>query len=85
MDKDKALASDARAFFSERYADKVKVYTIGEFSREICGGPHVSFTGEVGHFTIVKEESAGAGIRRLYASVIPYEESIVTHSKHPQP
>ncbi len=76
MDIDKALASDARAFFSERYGEKVKVYTIGEFSREICGGPHVSFTGEIGHFTIVKEESAGAGIRRLYASVHPYEDSL---------
>ncbi len=69
MDKDAAVQSGALAFFGERYGDKVKVYTIGSFSKEICGGPHVSFTGTLGHFTIVKEESAGAGIRRIYAQV----------------
>lgn len=76
MDKDEALRSGALAFFGERYGEKVTVYTIGPstssespFSREICGGPHVSFTGLLGHFTIKKEESAGAGVRRIYATL----------------
>lgn len=70
MDKDEAIKSGARAFFGERYGDKVKVYRMGDFSREICGGPHVSFTGVLRSFTIIKEESAGSGIRRIYA-VLP--------------
>ena len=74
MSKDDAIISGALAFFGERYADMVKVYTVGDpkgtwFSREICGGPHVSFTGSLGRFRIIKEESAGAGIRRIYATV----------------
>jgi alanyl-tRNA synthetase len=67
MDKEEALNSGALAFFGERYGDKVKVYSIGSFSKEICGGPHVSFTGTLGHFTIVKGEALGAGVRRIYA------------------
>ena len=47
--------------------DVVKVYTIGDFSKEICGGPHVKHTGELGHFKIKKEESSSAGIRRIKA------------------
>jgi len=76
MDTEEAQEAGALAFFGERYGKKVKVYTIGDpekgtvFSREICGGPHVDFTGVLGHFTITKEESAGAGVRRLYATVI---------------
>jgi alanyl-tRNA synthetase len=62
-----ALKSGALAFFKERYPEKVMVYTIGNFSKEICAGPHVSHTGELGHFKIVKEESAGSGIRRIRA------------------
>ena len=69
MDKDEALRSGALAFFGERYADRVKVYSVGNFSKEICGGPHVAFTGTLGHFTIMKEESAGSGVRRIYAVV----------------
>lgn len=69
MDTQEALKSGALAFFGERYGEKVKVYSIGEFSREICGGPHVSFTATLGRFTIMKEESPGAGIRRIYANV----------------
>ncbi|MEK9143879.1 MAG: alanine--tRNA ligase [Patescibacteria group bacterium] len=69
MDKEEALKSGAMAFFGERYADKVKVYSVGSFSKEICGGPHVSFTGTLGRFTIMKEESAGAGVRRIYATL----------------
>lgn len=69
MDKDKALSSGAMAFFGERYGNKVKVYRIGDFSKEICGGPHVDKTGVLGSFTITKEESLGAGMRRIYATL----------------
>ncbi len=49
------------------YPEKVKVYTIGNFSREVCGGPHVDFTGKMGTFKIIKEEAASANVRRVYA------------------
>lgn len=62
-----ARSSGAIGLFEERYGDQVKVYTIGDFSREICGGPHVEQTGALGHFRIVKEEAVGAGIRRIRA------------------
>lgn len=65
--KDKALASGAMAFFRENYPDKVSVYTIGDFSKELCGGPHVSSTGTIGGVKLVKQESIGAGKRRIYA------------------
>jgi len=67
MSLEDAKKSHANAVFSDRYQDQVKVYSIGDFSREVCGGPHVDFTGTLGKFKIIKEESAGAGIRRLYA------------------
>ncbi len=74
LGKEEALKSGALGFFVEKYGDQVKVYTVGDpqgawFSREICGGPHVSFTGELGHFTIIKEEAVSAGVRRIYANV----------------
>ncbi len=53
-----------------KYGDKVKVYTIGDFSKEICGGPHVHHTGELGRFKIKKEESSSSGIRRIKAVLI---------------
>ena len=65
--KDQALKSGALAFFKESYPDKVTVYSIGDFSKELCGGPHVSSTGEIGSVKIIKQESIGAGKRRLYA------------------
>lgn len=64
-----AIAEGALAFFGERYPEKVKVYTIGDFSKEICGGPHGEHTGVLGTFKITKEEALGAGSRRVYATV----------------
>ena len=65
--KDKAIQSGALAFFKTTYSNKVTVYSIGDFSKEICGGPHVSSTGEIQGVRIVKEQSCGAGKRRIYA------------------
>ena len=67
MTLDEALASGALAFFGEKYGDTVNVYSVGGFSREVCGGPHVSSTGELGRFRIVKEQSSGRGVRRIRA------------------
>ena len=53
--------------FIEKYPDIVKVYSIGDVSFELCGGPHVKKTGELGHFKIKKEESSSAGVRRIKA------------------
>ena len=71
---DKTYARDvlkAHGEFWDKYPDKLKVYTIGDFdnpiSREVCGGPHVEHTGVLGHFKIVKEESSSAGVRRIKA------------------
>ncbi|MEK7166378.1 MAG: alanine--tRNA ligase, partial [Patescibacteria group bacterium] len=64
-----ALKEGALAFFGERYPEKVKVYSIGSYSKEICGGPHVTHTGVLGHFKITKEEALGAGTRRIYAII----------------
>ena len=58
--------------FDSKYGEKVKVYSIGEFSTEICGGPHAANTGELGHFRIVKEQSSSAGVRRIKA-VLEYK------------
>jgi alanyl-tRNA synthetase len=67
MKLDAAKAAGARALFGEKYEENVKVYTIGDFSKEVCGGPHVEHTGLLGHFHIQKEQSSGAGVRRIYA------------------
>jgi len=67
MTLNEALKSGALAFFKEKYPPKVSVYSIGNFSKEVCAGPHVSHTGLLGHFRIVKEESCGAGKRRIKA------------------
>ena len=67
MSLEDAKKSGAIGLFENKYGDVVKVYTIGDFSKEIYGGPHVKHTGELGHFKIKKEESSSAGIRRIKA------------------
>ena len=67
MKKEDAVKSGAECMFIEKYPDEVTVYTIGEISKEICGGPHVTHTGELGKFKIKKEEASSAGIRRIKA------------------
>ncbi|QQG41998.1 MAG: alanine--tRNA ligase [Candidatus Woesebacteria bacterium] len=69
MSLDEAIKTGALHFFAEKYGKKVKVYTMGSFSREICGGPHVTHTKDVGGVNIIKQEKIGAGIVRLYASL----------------
>lgn len=70
MSYEEAKNSGAIGLFTDKYGDKVKVYTIGDFSKEICGGPHVTHTGELGKFKIKKEESSSSGIRRIKAILI---------------
>lgn len=69
MSKDEALKSGALAEFGTKYGDMVSVYKIGDFSKELCGGPHVKSTGELGEFKILKEEASSQGIRRIKARV----------------
>ena len=69
MTVDEAKAQGAIGLFEERYGDKVRVYSMGDFSREICGGPHATSTGELKGFRIQKEESSSAGVRRIKATV----------------
>ncbi|MBI4149693.1 alanine--tRNA ligase [Candidatus Woesearchaeota archaeon] len=64
-----ALAKGAQAEFQAKYEEQVSVYSIGDFSREICGGPHVQNTSELGTFKIIKEEGVAAGVRRIKAVV----------------
>ncbi len=67
MSKEDALKSGAECMFIEKYPDEVTVYSIGEVSKELCGGPHVKRTGELGIFKIKKEEASSAGVRRIKA------------------
>jgi alanyl-tRNA synthetase len=67
MTLNEAQKSGALGVFGEKYGDKVKVYSIYDFSKEICGGPHASATGELGKFRIKKEEASSAGVRRIKA------------------
>ncbi|MDO8471526.1 MAG: alanine--tRNA ligase [bacterium] len=70
MSPDSAHKAGALGFFGEKYGDRVSVYTVGDFSKEICTGPHVANTSELGHFKIAKEESVAAGIRRIKAVLV---------------
>ena len=65
----KAFGSGAQGEFGAKYPEKVSVYTIGNFSKEICTGPHVKNTKELGKFKIIKEESSSAGVRRIKATL----------------
>ncbi len=67
MDKETAIKSGAECMFIEKYPDIVTVYSIGNISKELCGGPHVKNTKELGYFKITKEEASSAGIRRIKA------------------
>ncbi|NLD34764.1 MAG: hypothetical protein GX653_07640 [Clostridiales bacterium] len=69
MTLDEAKAQGAIGLFESKYGDRVRVYSAGGFSKEICGGPHVNNTGELGSFKIQKEESSSAGVRRIKAVV----------------
>ena len=69
MSYEDAIKSGALAFFKLKYPLKVNVYSVGDFSKELCGGPHVSNTAEIGRFKITKEESISAGVRRIRAVV----------------
>lgn len=67
MSKEEAIKSGAECEFIEKYPDIVTVYSIGDVSKELCGGPHVNNTSELGHFKIKKEEASSAGVRRIKA------------------
>jgi alanyl-tRNA synthetase len=80
MTIDEAKSKGATALFTGKYGEKVSVYTVGDFSKEVCTGPHISNTSELGHFRILKEESVAAGIRRIKAIVAPEpEEKYMSH------
>ncbi|MBT5468642.1 alanine--tRNA ligase, partial [Candidatus Peregrinibacteria bacterium] len=66
---DAAAKEGAIGVFGEKYGDEVKVYTMGDFSKEVCGGPHVASTGMIGKFTLKKEESSSSGVRRIKATI----------------
>ncbi len=67
MSLDEARISGAKGVFNSKYGEKVKVYSIGDFSKEICGGPHVDNTSKLRHIKIIKEEAVSSGVRRIKA------------------
>ena len=69
MTVDQAREAGAEGVFGSKYGDIVKVYTIGSYDKEICGGPHATHTGQLGEFKIIKEQSSSAGIRRIKAVI----------------
>ncbi len=69
MPLDEAVNKGALAFFGEKYGELVKVYSIGDFSKEVCGGPHVTNSAELGRFIIQKSEAVGHGVRRIRATL----------------
>ena len=69
MTVDEAKAQGAIGLFTSKYGERVKVYTMGQFSKEICGGPHAKNTGDLKSFKILKEESSSAGVRRIKAVI----------------
>ena len=71
MSLEEAKAQGFTGLFENKYGERVKTYTIGEFSKEICGGPHAKSTGELGVFKIAKQENVSAGIKRIKAVLEP--------------
>lgn len=69
LPQEEAKKTGALHFFKIKYPEMVDVYSVGDFSKEFCGGPHVTHTGEIGTFKIMKEESVSAGVRRIRATV----------------
>jgi alanyl-tRNA synthetase len=69
MSPQEAKKKGAIGVFDSKYGEKVSVYSVGDFSKEICAGPHVKNTCEIGHFKIIKEESSSSGVRRIKATV----------------
>lgn len=67
MPVEEARKTGAIGLFGDKYGELVKVYTMGDFSKEICGGPHAEHTGQLGHFVIQKEQSSSSGVRRIKA------------------
>ncbi len=80
MPLQQALDQGALAFFGERYGDLVKVYKIGDYSMEVCGGPHVEHTAGMGRFRITKAETIGQGVQRIRAKLIETEAAQSTIS-----
>ena len=69
MSLDDAKGTGARALFGDKYGERVTVYSIGDFSKEVCAGPHVEHTAQIGQFKITKEQSSSAGVRRIRAVI----------------
>ena len=70
MSLDAAQAKGAIGLFTDKYGGQVSVYSIGDRSMELCGGPHVQNTAEIGKFKIMKEQSSSAGVRRIRAEIV---------------
>ena len=69
MMRSEAEKLGAQAEFGVKYPERVSVYFVGDYSKEFCGGPHGTHTGEIGRFKIIKEEACAAGVRRIKAVV----------------